>query len=123
MFDMVAKTLFGMEDILATELSELNAQNIRILNRAVSFTGDKKLMYRANYYLRTALKILVPIGESELTNEKDLYPYVRNIQWDQYMGVDETLAIDVALKSDLFTHSQFVAQKIKDAIVDQFRDK
>ncbi len=67
MFDMVAKTLFGMEDVLATELSELNAQNIRILNRAVSFTGDKKLMYRANYNLRMALKILVPIGESELT--------------------------------------------------------
>jgi putative N6-adenine-specific DNA methylase len=115
MFDMVAKTLFGMEDVLATELSELNAQNIRILNRAVSFTGDKKLMYRANYNLRLALKILVPIGESELKNENDLYPYVRSIQWDKYMNVDETLAIDVALKS--------VAQKIKDAIVDQFRDK
>jgi putative N6-adenine-specific DNA methylase len=123
MFDMVAKTLFGMEDVLANELSELNAQDIRILNRAVSFTGDKKLMYRANYHLRMALKILVPISESELTDEKDLYAYIRSIQWDQYMGVDETLAIDVALKSDLFTHSQFVAQKIKDAIVDQFRDK
>jgi len=123
MFDMVAKTLFGMEDVLAAELSELNAQNIRILNRAVSFTGDKKLMYRANYNLRLALKILVPIGESELKSENDLYPYVRSIPWDQYMGVDETLAIDVALKSELYTHSQFVAQKIKDAIVDQFRDK
>ncbi len=123
MFDMVAKTLFGMEDILATELSEMNARNIRILNRAVSFTGDKKLMYKANYNLRLALTILVPIGESELKNENDLYPYVRSIQWDQYMSVDETLAIDVALKSDLFTHSQFVAQKVKDAIVDQFRDK
>lgn len=123
MFDMVAKTLFGMEDVLAAELSELGAQNIHILNRAVSFTGDKKLMYKANYNLRMALKILVPIGESELKNENDLYPYVRSIQWDKYMGVDETLAIDVALKSDLFTHSQFVAQKVKDAIVDQFRDK
>lgn len=123
MFDMVAKTLFGMEDVLATELSELNAQNIRILNRAVSFSGDKKLMYRANYNLRMALTILVPIGESLLKNENDLYPYVRSIPWDQYMSVDETLAIDVALKSDLFTHSQFVAQKIKDAIVDQFREK
>jgi putative N6-adenine-specific DNA methylase len=123
MFDMVAKTLFGMEDVLATELAELNARDIRILNRAVSFSGDKKLMYRANYNLRMALKILVPIGESQLNNEKDLYPYVRTIQWDKYMGVDETLAVDVALNSDLFTHSQFVAQKVKDAIVDQFRDK
>ena len=73
MFDMVAKTLFGMEDVLATELSELNARNIRILNRAVSFTGDKKLMYKANYNLRLALTILMPIGESELKSENDLY--------------------------------------------------
>jgi putative N6-adenine-specific DNA methylase len=123
MFDMVAKTLFGMEDVLATELSEMNARDIRILNRAVSFKGDKKLMYSANYNLRLALTILVPIGESELKNEKDLYSYVQSIPWDQYMSVDETLAVDVALKSDLFTHSQFVAQKVKDAIVDQFRDK
>ncbi len=123
MFDMVAKTLFGMEDVLATELSEINAANIRILNRAVSFTGDKKLMYKANYNLRLALTILMPIGESELKSENDLYAFVRSIQWDKYMSVDETLAIDVALKSDLFTHSQFVAQKVKDAIVDQFRDK
>lgn len=123
MYEMVAKTLFGMEDVLATELSGLNAQNIRILNRAVSFSGDKKLMYKANYNLRTALKILMPIAETELKNENDLYPFIRSIQWDNFMGVDDTLAIDVALKSDLFTHSQFVAQKIKDAIVDQFRDK
>jgi putative N6-adenine-specific DNA methylase len=123
MFEMVAKTLFGMEEVLAAELSELNALNIRILNRAVSFNGDKKLMYRANYNLRLALNILVPIGESVLNGEKDLYPYVRSIPWEKYMSVDDTLAIDVALKSDLFSHSQFVAQKTKDAIVDQFRDK
>jgi putative N6-adenine-specific DNA methylase len=123
MYEMVAKTLFGIETVLADELAALGAGNIRILNRAVSFTGDKKIMYRANYNLRTALKILVPISSTELKNESGLYDYIRTIQWDQYLGVDDTLAIEVSLKSDLYTHSQFVAQRIKDAIVDQFRDK
>jgi putative N6-adenine-specific DNA methylase len=123
MFEMVAKTLFGIEAVLAEELAEIGAENIKLLNRAVSFTGDKRMMYRTNFNLRTALKILVPIHESELKDEKDLYECVRGIQWDKYMGVDDTLAVEVALKSDLYTHSQFVAQKIKDAVVDQFRDK
>jgi putative N6-adenine-specific DNA methylase len=123
MIDMVAKTLFGIEAVLADELAELGAGNIKILNRAVSFTGDKRMLYRANFHLRTALKILVPINETELRDENQLYEYVRSISWEKYMGVDDTLAVEVALKSDLYTHSQFVAQKIKDAVVDQFRDK
>lgn len=120
---MVAKTMFGLEPVLADELTALGAENIRILNRAVSFTGDKKLLYRANYCLRTALKVLIPIRERELKDAADLYDVVRSIDWSKYMGADDSLAVDVALKSDLFTHSQFVAQRIKDAIVDQFRDQ
>jgi putative N6-adenine-specific DNA methylase len=123
MFDMVAKTLFGMEAVLAGELSELGAGDVKLLNRAVSFTGDKQMMYRANFHLRTALKILVPIHEAELKDQNQLYDYVRTISWEKYIGVDDTLAVEVALKSDLYTHSQYVAQKIKDAVVDQFRDK
>jgi putative N6-adenine-specific DNA methylase len=123
MFDMVAKTLFGIETVLADELGELGAANIKLLNRAVSFTGDKRMLYRTNFHLRTALKILVPVHETELRDENQLYEYVRSISWEKYMGVDDTLAVEVALKSDLYTHSQFVAQKIKDAVVDQFRDK
>ncbi len=120
---MVAKTLFGLEAVLAEELAFLGAGNIKVLNRAVSFSGDKGLMYRTNYCLRTALKILVPVSEMELERADDLYDYVRGINWEMHLGVDDTLAVEVALKSDLFTHSQFVAQRIKDAVVDQFRDK
>lgn len=120
---MVAKTLFGLEPVLAEELAELGAADIRILNRAVAFTGDKRLLYRTNYNLRTALKVLIPVRERELKNAAELYDVVRSVTWSRYMGVDDSLAVEVALKSDLFTHSQFVAQRIKDAIVDQFRDQ
>jgi putative N6-adenine-specific DNA methylase len=123
MFEMVAKTLFGIEEVLAEELRILGAGNVRLLNRAVAFSGDRKLLYKANYNLRTALKILVPLIESEISNENELYSFVRTVPWDKYMGVNDTLAVEATLKSDLFTHSQFVAQRIKDAIVDQFRDK
>jgi len=123
MFSMVAKTLFGIEAVLADDLAALGASDIKPLNRAVSFTGDTRLLYRSNFHLRTALKILIPIHESELKDENQLYDYIRSISWEKYLGVDDTLAIEVALKSDLYTHSQFVAQKIKDAVVDQFRDK
>ena len=85
MFDMVAKTLFGLEAVLAEELAVLGAGNIKVLNRAVSFTGDKRIMYKSNYCLRTGLKILVPISETELSHANDLYEYIRSIPWDKYL--------------------------------------
>ena len=121
--DYIAKTLFGLEEVLAAELRDLGAADVKILTRAAGFTGDKKLLYRANYRLRTALRILVPIGEAEIKDEDGLYNYIRSIQWDRYMGVDDTLAVDVAMHTTIFTHSRYIAQKIKDGIVDQFRDK
>jgi putative N6-adenine-specific DNA methylase len=121
--EYVAKTLFGLEKVLSEELNSLGATDIKILNRAVAFAGNKELLYRANYYLRTALKILVPLAEGMVKNEQELYDFVRTIRWDRYMGVNDTLAVEVAMKSTYFKHTQFIAQKIKDAIVDQFRDK
>ena len=121
--EFIVKTLFGLEDVLANELIGIGASSVKKYNRAVGFSGDKKMLYRANYYLRTALKILVPIGDADIANEKELYDSVRNIRWDKYLGVNDTLAVEVALSTDLFRHTQYIAQKIKDAIVDQFRDK
>jgi putative N6-adenine-specific DNA methylase len=121
--EYTAKTLFGLEEVLAEELRGIGASGIKLYNRAVGFAGDKKILYRANYQLRTALKILVPIGEAELRDENDLYHYIRTIRWDKYIGVQDTLAVEVALNTDLFSHTQYIAQKIKDAVVDQFRDK
>ena len=121
-FRMVAKTMFGMEDILATELLRLGAKDIEKGNRAVSFTGDKGFMYKANLNLRTALRVLKPIGQFKVTDEKSLYNGMQTIAWSQYMSHKDTLAIDCSLGTDLFTHSQYVSQLAKDAIVDQFRN-
>jgi putative N6-adenine-specific DNA methylase len=121
--EYIVKTLFGLEEVLADELRNLGALEVKIYNRAVGFSGDKRMLYKANYHLRTALKILVPLCEADISNEQDLYAFVRSISWEKYLGVNDTIAIEVAMKTDLFTHSQYIAQKIKDAIVDQFRDK
>ena len=120
---MIAKTIFGLEEILSTELQRLGAKDVEIHNRAVSFTGDKGFMYKANLCLRTALRILVPIESFKVRDEKSLYESIQSINWENYMDVTDTLAIDTVLSSELFTHSQYLSQKAKDAIVDQFRAK
>lgn len=121
--EYIVKTLFGMENTVADELRELGMDGITVLNRAVTFRGDKRDLYRANYLMRTALKILVPITEGEIENEQSLYDFVRSVRWDRYMDVHDTLAVEVGLNTTLFRHTQFISQKIKDAVVDQFRDK
>ena len=118
---MIAKTFAGLEDVLAGELDALGAKNIKKLIRAVSFEGDKAMMYRANYCLRTALSVLKPIAEFNAKNEDTYYKEIGRIDWDEYMQLNETLAITVTTNSTIFTHSQYAAQKAKDAIVDQFR--
>jgi putative N6-adenine-specific DNA methylase len=120
---LIAKTIFGLEEVLMHELGKLGARNIEKHNRAVSFTGDKGLIYKCNLHLRTALRILVPILSFETNDENELYDKVKEIDWEQYMGVDDTLAIDTVLNTTLFTHSQYVSQKTKDAIADRFREK
>jgi len=120
---MTAKTQYGLEDLLVEELKKLGAGSVEKHNRAVSFVGDKGFMYKANLCLRTALRILKPIKTFNIVNEEGLYREIGKINWEDYMKVDDTLAIDCALNSDFFTHSQFMAQKAKDAIVDQFRDR
>ncbi|MFY9310106.1 MAG: class I SAM-dependent RNA methyltransferase [Bacteroidia bacterium] len=122
-FKMIAKTIFGLEEVLSQELQRLGAKDVEVHNRAVSFTGDKGFMYKANICLRTALRVLVPIKTFAIKDEKSLYAALQGINWEEYMDVTDTLAIDTVLNSDLFTHSQYISQKAKDAIVDQFRAK
>ncbi|WP_415579834.1 THUMP domain-containing class I SAM-dependent RNA methyltransferase [Flavobacterium longum] len=120
-FRMVAKTFFGFEEILAKELLTLGAQDIVKGTRVVSFKGDKGFMYKANIALRTALKILKPIHSFRATNDDALYRGVYALDWSQFLSSGSTFVIDATVHSDHFRHSQFVAQKAKDAIVDQFR--
>ena len=122
-FKMVAKTLFGMEELLAQELRQLGASDIELGTRMVSFKGDKGFMYKANLCCRTAIKILKPITAFNVFKEEDLYKKVYAIKWEDYMDVDGSLAVNATVFSDYFTHSQYIALKTKDAIVDRFRDK
>ncbi|BCY28629.1 THUMP domain-containing class I SAM-dependent RNA methyltransferase [Flavobacterium okayamense] len=122
-FKMVAKTFFGFEEILAKELQQLGAQKVEQGTRVVSFVGDKGFMYKANLALRTAIKILKPIKTFKAFNEKGLYTGIQGIDWSEYLNEHQTFVVETTLHSDQFTHSQFVALKTKDAIVDQFREK
>jgi len=121
-FKMVAKTLFGFEELLAKELRNLGAQDVKIGVRNVSFVGDTGFMYKANLALRTAIKILKPIKTFRVANEEDLYKQVYNMPWDNYLSENGSLAIDATVHSTVFTHSKYIALKTKDAIVDKFRD-
>ena len=122
-FEMVAKTLFGFEELLEKELLQLGAQNIKLGIRNVSFFGDKGFMYKCNIGLRTAIKILKPIKKFRVKNETELYDKIKEIQWENFLDVNGTLAVGSTLSGSLFTHSQYVSLKTKDAIVDRFRDK
>jgi putative N6-adenine-specific DNA methylase len=122
-FKMVAKTFFGFEEILAKELQQLGAQEVEIGTRMVSFKGDKGFMYKANLSLRTALKILKPIYYFRAKSDVLLYKGIQGIDWSKFMDANQTFVVDTTIHSEHFKHSQFVSQKAKDAIVDQFREK
>ena len=120
---MIAKTFMGLEPVLANELTQLGAKNVQVGRRMVSFTGDKEMMYRANFQLHTAIRILKPIKHFKALSADDVYEGVKDIDWTEYLSLDKTFAVDSVVFSEEFRHSKFVAYKVKDAIVDQFREK
>ncbi len=122
-FDIVVTTLFGLESVLQSELSNIGVRNTEALGRAVKFSGNQELLYRCNYELRTALRVLKPIRKFNISNEDQLYKCIQSIDWSQYLNNNKTFAVDGTTFGKIFTHSKYVALKTKDAIVDQFRDK
>lgn len=122
-FDIVVKTFLGVEELLAEELTALGATDVKLLKRAVACRGDKRLVYKINLLARTALRVLIPIATFKTGKEEGLYYHIKQIDWSKYMDVDQTLSISSSVYSKYFTHSQYVALKTKDAIVDQFREK
>ena len=123
MFEMTAKTFLGLEEVLAKELIGLGANDVQIQRRAVSFTGDKSLLYKANLCCRTASRILKPILTFEAANADEVYEQVKKIDWSKFMAVNDTFAIDSTVYSEQFRHSKFVTYRVKDAIVDYFTEK
>lgn len=122
-FEMIAKTFMGLEDILAQELTELGANNVEKGCRVVTFTGDKAMLYRANFALRTAIRILKPIKHFKAKSADDVYNEIKAMDWSEYITENNTFTVDSVVYSDDFSNSRFVTYKVKDAIVDQFREK
>ena len=122
-FELIAKTFMGLEPILAKELTELGANNVQIGRRMVSFTGDKEMMYRANFQLHTAIRILKPIKHFKAGSAEDVYNAVKGLQWEKIIAQGKTFSVDSVVYSEEFRNSRFVTYKVKDAIVDYFREK
>ena len=122
-FELIAKTFQGLEEVLAQELTELGAGNIQIGRRMVSFTGDKAMMYKANFCLHTALRILKPIKHFTATTPDEVYEAIRDIAWEDYLDPTGSFAVDAVVYSEAFRHSKFVAYRVKDAVADYFREK
>lgn len=122
-FELIAKTFQGLEEVLAQELTELGANDIQIGRRMVSFSGNKEMLYRANFCLRTAIRVLKPIKHFKALDAEAVYEAVKSIEWANYLDLNTTFAVDSVVYSQEFRNSKFVAYKVKDAIVDYFREK
>jgi putative N6-adenine-specific DNA methylase len=119
----IAKTVAGLEEVLLTELEKQGASETKVLTRGVSFSGGRELMYRANYCCRTALRILKPVASLTIQKQEDLYREIREIRWEDWLEPSDTLAVDSVSSNSVFSNTQFISQRTKDAIVDRFRDK
>lgn len=120
---LIAKTFAGLEELLAKELNNIGAENVEVGNRMVSFCGDKAMLYKANFCLRTAVKILMPIREFKAKDADEVYEETKKIHWEDYMDEDCTFLVDAVVFSDEFRHSRFAAYRVKDAIADYFRER
>lgn len=120
---MIAKTFMGLENVLARELTEIGAKNVQIGRRMVSFTGDKEMMYRANFQLHTAIRILKPIKRFKARSADEVYEGIKSVDWSDYLSERQTFSVDSVVYSEEFRNSRFVTYKVKDAIVDQFLEK
>ena len=119
---IIATTFTGLEEVLRKEVEAIGGKNITIHKRAVSYFGDKSLLYKSNLLLRTALRVLMPLTDFIANDAEELYQKVYEIDWTKIFDVSKTFSVEAVVHSNIFKHSGFVALKTKDAIVDRFRD-
>lgn len=123
-YTITVKTLEGLESVLAEEIKRLGGSNIVKGNRAVFFDGDLAMVYRANYRLRTALRVFRQIDSFRYTNVDDFYLKCLRMKWESYMNLNQTFSIQsTVFHSDIFKNSMFASLKVKDAIADRFRQR
>jgi len=118
-----APCAIGLEPFLTAELERLGLGPCRSSRGGVGFYADEEGLYKANLWLRTAVRILVPIYKCSVTNADSLYEAVQEVDWSRYMRVEQTLAVDASVRDGEITHSQFASRRVKDAICDQFRER
>lgn len=119
---IIVKTLFGLEEVLAEEIKGIGGKDIKLLKRSVSFIGNKELLYKSNIFLRTALRVLLPIFSFKFNDQKEYYNKIKEFDWSVYLSYDDTFAIDGTVNSQIINHSKYAALLAKDALVDQFRE-
>jgi len=122
-FEIIAKTMQGLENVLAEEIVNLGGNNVEIGKRMVSFTGDKKLLYKSNVHLRTAVRVLKPIFSFKAKNSDEVYHKIKEIEWEKIFDVKQSFSIDTVVFSELFRHSKFLSYRVKDGIADYFNEK
>ncbi|MDD3685430.1 MAG: THUMP domain-containing protein [Bacteroidales bacterium] len=122
-YKIVIKTLFGLENLLVHELEQLGIGDVEVLNRAVQFNGSLADIYKCNLHLRTALSVLAGVKIGKVTNQDQLYSFVKGIRWDEYFDCSKSISVNAVTNSKQLNHTLFIAQKTKDAVVDYFRDK
>ncbi|MCE1198498.1 MAG: THUMP domain-containing protein [Marinilabiliales bacterium] len=121
-FKIVVKTFAGLENVLAEEIKGIGGEYITVERRAVSFSGDMTTLYKANFLLRTALRVLMPIAHFRIDRKEALYDQARKVNWSDYLSIGKSFVIDSTIQSDLFLNSMFASLRLKDAIVDFFRE-
>lgn len=122
-FELIAKTMQGLEEVLAKEIIDLGGDQVQIGRRMVSFTGDQALLYKANLHLRTAVRILKPIISFQAKDPDEVYEQIRKIEWENYLQPHQTFAIDAVVYSEFFRHSKFLSYRVKDGVADYFNEK
>lgn len=113
----------GLEPVLARELAGIGAGDIEPGRGGVNFSGTIATVYKANLWLRSAVRVLRPVVSGTVRDPDQLYDLVRTVDWAEYMTPDHTLAVDANVKNSGITHSQYASRRVKDAICDQFRDR
>jgi 23S rRNA (guanine2445-N2)-methyltransferase / 23S rRNA (guanine2069-N7)-methyltransferase len=122
---LTARTLEGLEWLLARELEAVGATDLRIGRRTIEFAAqpgaEKETLYRAVLECRTAIRVLEPLGRFRVDSPEALYRAVQEIDWTEQLKTSDTLRVDAAIHDTFLTHSLYAAQVVKDAIVDQLR--
>nr|WP_321357064.1 class I SAM-dependent RNA methyltransferase [uncultured Draconibacterium sp.] len=122
-YKLIAKTFSGLEDVLAKEVKRIGGKNVRRGKRAVFYDGDLELIYKSNYNLRAALRILKEIEHFNFKNVDQFYLKCKRVKWQNYFNVDQNFVINsVVVNSRDFRNSMFASLKVKDAIADYFRE-